>query len=125
MTKTVGLNINKYGNKLWRLTKQLNDKDLRYTKITFIEDDTLNSWGKNCQPDNNIIPPSEQQPSNNTTTKITLVTTENLRKPGDMPLVMDSPIDTTTKITLVTTENLKKTSDMPLVMDSPMTQQQR
>ena len=49
MTKTADLIIEKDGNKLWRLTKQLNDEGSRYSKITIIQDDTL-IHGKNSQP---------------------------------------------------------------------------
>ena len=49
MTKTADLNMENDGNKLWRLTKQLNDKGSRYSKITLIQDDTL-IYGKNSQP---------------------------------------------------------------------------
>ena len=38
MIKTVDLNMEKDGKKLWRLTKQLNDED---SKIPLIQDDTL------------------------------------------------------------------------------------
>ena len=38
MKKTASLNMETDSNKLWRLTKQLNDKENRHAKITFLQD---------------------------------------------------------------------------------------
>ena len=38
MKKTASLNMETYSNKLWRLTKQLNDEENRHTKITLLQD---------------------------------------------------------------------------------------
>ena len=38
MKKTASLNMETYSNKLWRLTKQLNDEENRHAKITLLQD---------------------------------------------------------------------------------------
>ena len=38
MNKTACLNMETDSNKLWRLTKQLNDEENRHAKITFLQD---------------------------------------------------------------------------------------
>ena len=41
MTQTADLNMERDGNKLWCLTKQVNDEGSRYCKIVLIQDGTL------------------------------------------------------------------------------------
>ena len=38
MKKTASLNMETDSNKLWRLTKQLNDEENRHAKITLLQD---------------------------------------------------------------------------------------
>ena len=69
MTKTVNLNKEKYGKKLWRLTKQVNDEASRYSNITLIQIDTLIHGGKAAD----LFADTYHQPSNIQVTTIVIV----------------------------------------------------
>ena len=92
MTKTADLNMDKDGQKLWRLTKRLNDQGSIYSKITLIQDDTLihgekaaNLFANNYHQASNIQVTTQHQRETRSQLRI-------IEEPNDIPPVMNSPI---------------------------------
>ena len=92
MKKTASLNMETYSNKLWRLTKQLNDKENRHAKITLLQDRKM-VHGKQAA---NIFADTYKEASNIPVElhKQTYVHTEQrkINESDDVSAVMNSPL---------------------------------
>ena len=92
MKKTASLNMKTDSNKLWRLTKQLNDEEIRHAKITLLQDRKM-IHGKQSA---NIFADTYKEASNIPVElhKQTYVCTEQgkITESDDVSTVMNSPL---------------------------------